>query len=292
MLIQIYQYFLFGIAIGGIYGLIALGFIFIYRSSNVVNLAQGEFSVMGGLLTVYILEKTGMPIILAILIAIAATAVIGFFIDKWTIRPIKETSLINRVLVTMGVAFMLVGIMGMILGVYPKRLAGLDGSMMIFGGIMTYQSLLILAILIVIAVAVHLFLTRSKAGAMFRSISDNPYAAVLIGLNPKFIRSLAFGISAGIGALAGVLLGPVFGLNYDMGLMLSIKGFIAAVIGGFGNPIGGLIAGVLIGVIESMTNGFMTSQLKDIIIYCLLFVILLVRPSGIFGDSKSANKSL
>jgi branched-chain amino acid transport system permease protein len=292
MLNQIFQFILFGVSMGGIYGLIALGFIFIYRSSNVVNLAQGEFSVLGGLITVSLLEKTGMHISIAIILAIVITAVTGFFIDKWAVRPIKEASLINRVLVTMGVAFILVGVFGMIFGVYPKRLAGLNGSVNVFGGIMTYQSILILAVLIIIAISVQLFLKKTKAGAMFRSISDDPYAAVLIGLNPKFIRSLAFGISAGIGAIAGVLVGPVFGLNYDMGLMMSIKGFIAAVIGGFGNPIGGMIAGMLLGILESLTNGFISSAFKDVITYSLLFIILLVRPSGIFGDAKSTNKSL
>jgi branched-chain amino acid transport system permease protein len=291
-MLEMYQYILFGISIGAIYGLIALGFIFIYRSSNVVNLAQGEFAMMGGLLTVFLTARLGLHISIAIVVAIVITAVAGFFIDKWTIQPIEESSLINRVLVTMGIAFILVGISGMVFGVYPKNLPGLSGSLMLFGGILSYQSILILAVLVAVACLVHFFLTYTKAGAMFRSISDDPYAAVLIGINTGLVRSLAFAISAGIGAIAGILVGPIFGLSYNMGLMLAIKGFIAAVIGGFGNPIGGLIAGLLLGIIESLTSGFISSALKDIFTYSLLFVILLARPAGLFGDTKSSNNSL
>lgn len=292
MVLQIYQYILFGISMGAIYGLLALGFIFIYRSSNVVNLAQGEFSMLGGLLTVFLMERAGFHISIAIVGAVIITGLIGFFINQWTILPIQESSLINKVLVTLGVAFIIVGLGGMIFGVYPKNLTGLSGSVMIFGGLLTYQSILILAVLAMIAISSHLFLKKTKAGAMFRSISDDPYAAVLIGINPNLIRSLAFAISGGIGAIAGVLIGPVFGLGYDMGLMLAIKGFIAVVIGGFGNPIGGLIAGLLLGILESLTAGLISSAFKDIFTYCLLFIILFVRPQGLFGDAKSTNNSL
>lgn len=286
------QFILSGIAIGSIYGLIALGYIFIYRSSGVVNLAQGDFVMIGGFLTLLLTNLLGLPTFIAAVLAILVSFVLGYFIDVVALRPIESSSLLNKVMVTLGVSFILTSIMGLAFGVEYERLDGLSGGVTIFGATLSYQSLFIILMLIVVALVMWIILQKTKSGAIFRAVSDDPYAVKIIGYNPIRTRSIAFGISGALGALAGVLAAPIVGLSFDQGISLAVIGFIAAVIGGFGRPFGGLSAGIAIGIIQTMTSGFISGSLRNLVTYLLLFLILMLRPSGFLGESKTGNSSL
>jgi branched-chain amino acid transport system permease protein len=287
----LFQFVLSGIAIGSIYGLIAIGFIFIYRTSGIVNLAQGDFCMVGGFTAFLIQQTLHIPLFVSALISIVISFILGYLIDVVAIRRVQ--SLMNKGLITIGISFILASVLGLVFGVKYQKLNGIEGGFLLFNSaVIQHQSLLIVGILILVAFIMWIVLHKTKSGAVFRAVSDDTFASMLIGKNPARIRSIAFGVSGAVGALAGVLAGPIVGLSFDLGIQLSITGFIAAVLGGFGRPFGGLIAGVLIGIIQALSVGLISASLRDVITYLLLFIILLIRPSGFLGESKAGNSSL
>lgn len=286
------QLVLSGVAFGGIYAMVAIGFNMIYNATGIINLAQGEFVMLGGLLTVWGSDSLGLPIWAALLLAVAIVMVIGVLFERLAIRPLKSPSVLVLIIITIAGAFLFRGAALLLWGDQYYSLPQFLGSepVQIFGAMITRQHLLVLASLLVVAGLLALFFRFTILGKAMRATSYNRTAARLVGVPVRGMVMLAFGLSAGIGAMAGGVIVPITGMEYGNGVMLGLKGFCAAVIGGLGNNPAAVVAGLLLGVLESGA-GFFASDFKDAIALGVLLVVLFLRPSGIFGKAELSKLS-
>jgi branched-chain amino acid transport system permease protein len=278
------QFLLSGVTVGAVYALVALGFIIIYNASGVVNFAQGEFVMLGGMLTVFIFEA-GIPLPLAALVAIIITAAAGVALNKLAIEPARGAPVVSLIIITIGASIF---IRGLTQTVFDKQLHTFpafsgDKPLAIGGATILPQSVWVIAGALAIFVALWLFFTRTLIGRAVLATANNRIAAQLVGINTNYIMALSFALSAAIGALAGVLVTPITLTSYDIGIALALKGFAAAMLGGMGNPKGALVGGLLLGILEAMTAGYLSSQYKDAAAFVVILAVLFAMPQGIFG---------
>jgi branched-chain amino acid transport system permease protein len=276
-----------GLTMGAVYSLIALGFTTIYRSSNILNLAQGEFVMLGGLFTVFFLKTLGLPYVPAGACAVLAVAAIGLLIHRVIIHPIRDEGLLILIMITIGVSVFLSGSSALVFGPSPQSLPPiLDREPLLVGGSVriNIQSLFVLgaaAVLLVILYGLSRFTFYGKA---MEAVSTDTLGADLVGIPRNLIITLSFGMSAAIGALAGVVITPLFFTQSSAGAILGLKGFSAAVIGGWGRYRGAVLGGLILGVIESLSVGVIPAGYKDAIAFIVLLLILYFRPKGILGS--------
>ena len=284
MLSQFLQYLFSGMTVGATYALAALGFTLIYNASNVINFAQGEFIMLGGMLTVLFIQG-GLPLPLAIALAIVIPAVVGLLVEKLAIEPAKGAEVVTLIIITIGASLVIRGIVQVWLGKGTHSFPAFSGSepILLGGATLLPQSLWVLGVTAVIVLALWLFFSRSLAGKAILATSYNPLAAKLVGINTQWVLLVSFALSAAMGAVGGILLTPITMTSYDVGIMLGLKGFVAAVVGGLGNGLGAVIGGLLVGIIEAMAAGYISSAYKDAVPFILILVILFFLPRGIFG---------
>ncbi len=278
------QFLFSGITVGATYALAALGFTLIYNASNVINFAQGEFIMLGGMLVFYFLQA-GLPMPLAILLAIAIPAVVGMLIEKFTIEPARDADVVTLIIITIGVSLVVRGLIQIWLGKGTHSYPAFSGSdpILIGGATLLPQSLWVLGITALVVVALWFFFSRTLAGKAILATSCNPLAAQLVGVNTQWVLLVSFALSAALGAIGGVLLTPITLTSYDVGIMLGLKGFVAVVVGGLGSGLGAVVGGLLVGIIEAMAAGYISSAYKDAVPFILILVILFFLPRGIFG---------
>ncbi|MCB1363688.1 MAG: branched-chain amino acid ABC transporter permease [Rhodobacteraceae bacterium] len=281
------QFFFSGITVGAVYALVALGFIIIYNSSGVVNFAQGEFVMLGGMSTVFI-HALGAPLFAAALAAILITAAVGVALNKLAIEPARGASVVALIIITIGASIFLRGVAQIVFDKKIHRFPSFSGDapFEIGGATILPQSLWIIGGALAVFFALYLFFTRTLTGKAVLATANNKLAARLVGINTNFVMTLSFALSAAIGALAGVLVTPVTLTSYDVGIALALKGFAAAILGGMGSPFGALVGGLLVGLIEAMTAGYISSEYKEAVAFLVILVVLFVMPHGIFGRTK------
>lgn len=282
------QFLLSGITVGAVYALVALGFTIIYNASDVVNFAQGEFVMLGGMFTVFAFEA-GLPLPLAALIAIIATAAIGVALNRLAIEPARGAPVVSLIIITIGASIFIRGVTQI---AFDKQLHTFpafsgDAPIGILGATILPQSLWVIAGALTVFVCLWLFFTKTLTGRAVLATANNRIAAQLVGINTKYIMTLSFALSAAIGALAGVLVTPITLTSYDIGISLALKGFAAAMLGGMGNPKGALVGGLLLGVLEAMTAGYVSSQYKDAAAFVVILAVLFAMPQGIFGRKST-----
>jgi branched-chain amino acid transport system permease protein len=284
---QFLQLIFAGVTVGATYALSALGFSIIYNASGVINFAQGEFIMLGGMIAAS-LAATGVPLPLAVVGAVAATALIGFIVAKLAIAPAREADATALVIITIGVSMVLRGGVETTLGKGGRALPPFSGDKPIAfaGAAVLPQSLWALATTLVVVAALALFFARTRLGKGILATAHNRLAAELVGIDTRRVLSMSFVLSAGLGALGGVLIAPIANASYDAGVMLGLKGFVAAAIGGLGSGVGAVVGGLALGLMESMTAGYFSSAYKDAVAIVVVLVILLVRPSGLFGAAR------
>jgi len=282
---QLIQYLITGITNGAIYALIALGFTIIYNSTEIINFAQGEFVMLGGMLAVTFLNWLGLPLWLAVLFAVVLTTVIGLGFERFGIKPVRQPSVINLIIITIGGSILLKGIAMVIWGkdAHPFPAFSGSSSLHILGASITPQSLWVLGGTLLAVVGLELFYKFTITGKALRACAFNPSSAQLCGISVEKMMLFSFGLSAGLGALAGVLVAPITYTAYDIGTMLGLKGFCAAILGGLGSNLGAVLGGVLIGLAESLSSGYISSGYKDAVAFLILLLILYLRPAGILG---------
>ena len=285
---ELLQFLFSGLTVGAVYALVALGFTIIYNASDVVNFAQGEFVMLGGMLTVFT-YAAGLPLPLAALIAIAATAALGVAMNKLMIEPARGAPVVSLIIITIGASIFLRGGAQVLFGKQIHRFPSFSGDtpFRIVGATILPQSLWVFAGGIAIFIGLYLFFTRTLTGKAVLATSNNRLAAQLVGINTNWVMTLSFALSAGIGALAGVLITPITNTSYDVGIALALKGFAAAMLGGMGNPKGALAGGLLLGVIEAMTAGYLSSQYKDAAAFIVILLVLFIMPQGLFGAKQT-----
>jgi len=281
---ELLQYLLSGVTVGAVYALVALGFTLIYNASDVVNFAQGEFVMLGGMIT-FFAWQAGIPLPLAALLAILAAATIGVLLNKLAIEPARGAPVASLIIITIGASIFLRGSAQLVFDKQLHRFPSFSGDdpLRIFGATMLPQGLWVIAGAVAIFLALWLFFARTLTGKAVLATANNRIAASLVGINPNHMMTLSFAVSAAIGALAGVLVTPITLTSYDLGVAMALKGFAAAMLGGMGVPAGALVGGLLLGLIEAFTAGYISSVYKDAVAFVLILAILFVRPQGLFG---------
>ncbi len=285
---ELLQFLLSGVTVGAVYALVALGFTIIYNASDVVNFAQGEFVMLGGMITV-MAYTAGAPLPLAALVAILVTAALGVAMNKLAIEPARGAPVVSLVIITIGVSIFIRGAAQLVFGKQIHTFPAFSGDdpLRILGATILPQSLWVIAGSVAVFVGLWLFFTRTLLGRAVLATSNNRLAAQLVGINTPFVMTLSFAMSAGIGALAGVLVTPITMTSYDVGLAFALKGFAAAMLGGMGNPKGALAGGFLLGVLEGLTAGYISSQYKDAAAFIVILAVLFFLPQGLFGRKST-----
>lgn len=285
---ELLQFLLSGITVGAVYALVALGFTIIYNASDVVNFAQGEFVMLGGMIT-FFAHAAGLPLPLAALIAIIVTAAIGVALNKLAIEPARGAPVVSLIIITIGASIFIRGATQLVFDKQLHRFPAFSGDqpILIGGATILPQSLWVVAGALAVFVCLWLFFTRTLIGRAVLATANNRVAAQLVGINTKYVMTLSFAMSAAIGALAGVLVTPITLTSYDVGLALALKGFAAAMLGGMGNPKGALVGGLLLGVLEAMTAGYISSQYKDAAAFVVILAVLFAMPQGLFGRKST-----
>ena len=285
---ELTQFFLSGITVGAVYALVALGFTIIYNASDVVNFAQGEFVMLGGMITVFA-SAAGLPLPLAALIAIIATAGVGVALNKLAIEPARGAPVVSLIIITIGASIFIRGAAQLVFDKQIHRFPAFSGDQPIAIGDATIlpQSLWVIAGALAVFFCLWLFFTRTLIGRAVLATANNRVAAQLVGINTNYVMTLSFAMSAAIGALAGVLVTPITLTSYDVGLALALKGFAAAMLGGMGNPKGALVGGLLLGILEAMTAGYVSSQYKDAAAFVVILAVLFAMPQGLFGRKST-----
>ena len=281
------QFFFSGLTVGSVYALVALGFTLIYNASNVINFAQGEFVMLGGMSTVF-LALAGMPLPLAALAAVIITTAIGLALHRFAIEPARDGDAVALIMITIGASIFLRGAAQV---VFDKRFHSLPpvfGSepLRIGGAAVLPQSLVVLAGAGAIVVLLWLFIDRTLLGKAVIATAVNRLAARLVGIDTRRIVGLSFAMSAAIGAIAGVLVTPITLTSYDVGTLLALKGFAAAMLGGMGSALGAVVGGLVLGMLEAFGAGYLSSQYKDAVAFVVLLAVLLAMPRGLFGRGK------
>jgi len=275
-----------GVTTGAIYALVALGFVTISRASQIINFAQGEFVMLGGIITFFLLKVVNLPYPFAALIAIVIVILIGFTMHVSVIYPLRKASVLILLMATLGASIFLSSTSGLIFGTLPKTLPPFSsGSPLSIGGISVLpQSIWILLSAFVLLILLYLLSHRTFLGKAMEASSTDPLGADLVGISRNLMVFLAFGASAGVGAVAGILVTPIFFTSYSSGPILGLKGFIAAVLGGWGKNSGAILGGFVLGVAEALSLVFIPSGYKDAVAFVILLLILYFRPKGILGS--------
>lgn len=279
------QFTITGLTIGSIYAIVALGFVTIYSVTRVINLAQGEFVMLGGML-MYSFISAGVPYWLSFFLTIVAVMGIGWLMEMTMIRRAKGADPLSLIILTIGASIFVRGIASMIWGKSQVKIDPFTANkpIGILGASITPQSIWVLVIMLFVVVFLYYLIEKTLLGKAFQACSINPKAARLMGISPLKMSSFSFTLSAALGALAGLAISPIIFPAYDMGMMLGIKGFSAAILGGLGSAPGAVLGGVVIGLLESFSAGYISSGLKDAIAFTTVLIILLIRPSGILGE--------
>ena len=278
------QFLVTGITVGAIYALVALGFSIVFNASGVINFAQGEFVMVGGMSAVSLLA-TGMAMALALPGAVAVATIVGVVVEKLAIERARRADVVTLIIITIGASIFLRGLAQLVWDKSVHRLPPLTGEqpLRLFGASVVPQSLWVIGITIVIVVALTLFFHRTRAGKAMRAASHNRLAAELVGIDVRKVLLASFGLAAALGAVGGVLIAPIAFTSYDAGIMLGLKGFAAAMLGGLGSFPGAIAGGLTLGVLESAGAGYVSSAYKDAIAFVILLAVLFLRPDGLLG---------
>jgi branched-chain amino acid transport system permease protein len=275
-----------GITMGAIYALVALGFVTISRASQIINFAQGEFVMLGGVVTFFLLNGVGLPYPLAALIAVMIVVLIGFAMYLSVLYPLRKASILILIMATLGISIFLSSTSGLIFGTLPKTLPSFSsGQPLQIGEISILpQNMWVLLSTLILLIFLYLLSHRTLLGKAMEASSTDPLGADLLGISRSLMVFLAFGVSAGVGAFAGILITPIFFTSYSSGTLLGLKGFIAAVLGGWGKNSGAILGGFVLGIVESLSLAFIPSGYKDGVAFVILLLILYFRPKGILGS--------
>ncbi|MEN6622094.1 MAG: branched-chain amino acid ABC transporter permease [Smithella sp.] len=286
---QLFQYILSGLSNGAIYALIGFGFAIIHNATGIINFAQGEFVMLGGMFTIFFLSFFHLPLIPAIILSILCSTIIGIVFERLAIRPLKNAKPLSMVIITIGASILIRGISMVAWGKDTYAIPAFSGNepLEIAGATILPQHLWIFAITVLIIIANKIFFNFTLAGKAMLACAYNSQAASLVGINVKTMVLLSFAISSAIGSMAGIIIAPLTMTSYDVGVMLGLKGFCAVIIGGMSSGFGTIIGGLLLGLLESLGAGYISASYKDAIAFIILLLILFVRPEGLFATKET-----
>ncbi len=284
-------YLINGISLGSVYAIIALGYTMVYGIAKMLNFAHGDVIMIGAYAVLTLLTGAGMSPLLAVLMSIVICTILGITVEKIAYRPLRGASSSLAVLITaIGVSYFLQNIALLIFGPDTKSFINIISvpSLSLAGGelVITGTTIVTIIACIVIMCALTLFVNKTKPGRAMKAVSEDRGAAQLMGVNVNATISLTFAIGSGLAAIAGVLMCSAYpSLTPYTGAMPGIKAFVAAVFGGIGSIPGAMVGGILLGVIQNLGTAYISSQVADAIVFAVLIVVLLVKPTGLFGKN-------
>ena len=285
---QLLQYLITPLTVGSVYAMVAIGFNIIYGVTEIINFAQGEFVMLGGLVMVFCHVTLGLVLPLAFIATLGVVTLVGILLDRMAIRPIRQPSVLVLIIATLAASILIKGAAMLIWGKDPLDLPAFSGRTPINlgGAVIQPQYFWVTGVLIVAVIFLTLFFNRTITGKAMTACADNANAASLVGINVKRMVSLSFCLSAALGAVAGIMITPISLMEYDRGAMLAIKGFGAAILGGLGSFPGAVLGGLILGAIESFGAGLISSGYKDAFALIVLLAVLFIKPSGLFGNAE------
>ncbi len=281
------QFIVAGLKNGAIYALLALGFTIVFASTGAINFAQGEFYMLGGMLGVWF-TTLGLPLPVAALLAIAATALVGALLDILAIRPLGDANPLRIIIITIGASLLLSQVTLHLFGPDERPLAPFTkgASLRILGAAVERQTVWIWALTAASVIALAYLYRRTVFGRAMRATSLQRDAARLAGIDVRLMVTASFALAGALGALAGLAVAPLTQTAFSVGPSIGVKGFAAAILGGLGNPVAAVGGGLLLGVLESLTAGYINPTYKDAVALIVLLLVLFVRPEGLFGASR------
>ncbi len=287
-MIQFLSYLLNGISLGSVYAIIALGYSMVYGIAKMLNFAHGDVIMIGAYMSFCAIQYWSLPPIAAILLAVVVCTALGILIERMAYKPLRSATSLSVLITAIGVSWLLQNIALLIWGANPKSYQSLVsfGSLKLFGGQLhiTSETFITIAANVIIMIALTLFTTKTKMGKAMRAVSEDKGAAELMGINVNATISMTFAIGSGLAAIAGVLLCSSYPvLMPTTGSMPGIKAFTAAVFGGIGSIPGALIGGILLGLIEILGKAYVSTELGDALVFAVLIIVLLVKPTGLLG---------
>ena len=288
---QLVQFLLTGLTVGAIYALVALGFAIIYNASHVLNFAQGEFVMIGGMAAAGFVEA-GLPLPLAALLAVGGAMLVGLALEKLAIETARGASVVTLIIITIGASILLRGLASL---VWDKKFHSLpafsgEAPLKLGGATLLPQTLWVLGATLVTVALLWWFFNRTLTGKAILAVSHNRLAAQLMGISVRRVLLVSFGLSAALGALAGVLIAPISFTSWDVGVMLGLKGFAAAILGGMGSGPGAIIGGLALGLIESLGAGYLSSAYKDVFAFVIILAALIFLPDGLAGRRRATER--
>ncbi len=289
---QFLSYLFNGVSLGSIYAVIALGYTMVYGIARMLNFAHGDIIMVGGYVAFIALTELGLPAMLSVLLAMLVCTILGITIERLAYRPLRAAPSLAVLITAIGVSYLLQNLALLIWGSAPKAFTSVVTlePLRLFGGQLVISGETVVSILVsaVIMVVLNLFVTKTRVGHAMQAVSEDRGAAQLMGINVNGTITLTFAIGSGLAAVAGVLLCSAYpSLQPTTGAMPGIKAFTAAVFGGIGSIPGAMVGGVLLGIIEILSKAYISTQLADAIVFAVLIVVLLVRPTGLLGKKTN-----
>jgi branched-chain amino acid transport system permease protein len=292
--VQVFQLLISGISQGCIYGLIALGFVLIYKATETVSFAQGELMMLGAFGGLACMTMLGFPFWLSVLSAIAAMAVFGVVLERLVIRPILGQPAFSIVMLTIGIGYVARGLITMIPNIgtethtlpvpYKDMIWKMGGDANGIGAlVINIEQVVVIASTALLCAVLFTVFRYSKIGIAMQASSQNQLAAYYMGIPVKSLNGLVWGLAAAVAAIAGLLLAPITFVHANMGF-IGLKAFPAAVVGGFGSLPGAIVGGLIIGIVESLSGFYLPDGFKDTAAYIVVLVMLMVKPNGLFGE--------
>lgn len=283
------QFLYSGLTSGSIYGLVALGFNIIYNTTGLINFAQGEFVMLGGMVIYSLFTVFKVPFMLALPCTLLFSFIIGALFERVFVNLCKNKTEVNLITITIAASIIL---RDLAMHVWGRDSLKVNEYMPVKnikmpGGVISSQSILIIVVSLLVAWGLNIFLKKSKYGKAMRACFDDITAAETCGISVRNVRIVSFGVASLMAGIAGVIISPITFVTYDDGIMMGLKGFAAAILGGLGNFWAAVAGGLMLGIFESFSATVIPSGYKDAMAFFVIMVILFVRPDGLFGKKRA-----
>ena len=281
-----------GISLGSIYAIIALGYTMVYGIAKMLNFAHGDVIMVGAYICFFATTRYGLNPLLGVLLSMVVCTMLGIIIERLAYKPLRQAPALAVLITAIGMSYFLQNSAQLLWSSSPKVFQSVvgKGSIKLFDGALSISFVTVVTILVcvIIMIALVTFVNKTRTGKSMRAVSEDKGAAQLMGVNVNATIALTFAIGSGLAAIAGVLLCSSYTvISPYTGAMPGIKAFVAAVFGGIGSIPGAMVGGILLGIIENLSKGYISSQLSDAIVFGVLIIVLLVKPTGLLGKKRA-----
>ena len=284
------SYLINGLGLGSVYAIIALGYTMVYGIAKMLNFAHGDIIMIGAYVAFFALSRFQLPLFVSVILSIVVCTILGVVIERLAYKPLRKASSLSVLITAIGVSYFLQNAAQLLwtsnTKVFPSIVS--NAYLKIGDLSISYLTIITIAVCIAIMIVLTLFISKTKTGMAMRACSEDKGAAMLMGINVNTTISITFAIGSGLAAIASILLCATYPSVYPtLGSMPGIKAFTAAVFGGIGSIPGAFLGGLMLGVIETLTKAYISTQLSDAIVFAVLIVVLLIKPTGLLGKKIS-----